>query len=214
MRGIGFLRNQAYPIITASYALLFLCVSSVSQAEPKYDRVRHGPPSMASLEGWSIKANKPVYIDDDLIIGTYMLKKMSGDATTRGGGACLVADLNDKYPCDTREDCLEAQENGDVKATPPGGYIYCEALNGQKHKRCWTRPSADGCTRSPGRVPGVYETGPAHALVDGEPVVWTTLACLAIEENNFGCGSEDPTQHLYVSSPPLYSGEEGDGDLD
>ena len=171
-------------------------------------RVGKGPPSSATLDGWRVTAKKPQYVGEGLIIGSFVFEQENGGGSTRGGGACLVADLNDKYPCETREDCLQAQEDGDVKPTPQGGYIYCDALNGQKHKRCWTRPSAGGCTRGPRESGIVYETAPVSALVDGEPVMWMTLACLAAEGLPTGCASEAPDSHIYATSPPLDAREE------
>lgn len=158
-------------------------------------------------------AHRPFYVDETNITGSFTVTKESGQATVRGGGACLVADLNDNFACDTRDDCLQAQEDGLVKATPPGGYIYCDTLDGGP-KRCWTRPGPNGCTRGP-RTPNTYVIAtPVPALVDGEEVVWTTLACIAIAGNPTGCGSEDPTQHAYSSSPALEPGLYCDRDSD
>lgn len=197
------------PHLSLAFALFLASFPGNAAGQAKIGK---GPPSSAILDDWKVTAKKPEYVDEDLIIGSFEFERLGGDAETRGGGACLVADLNDKYPCDTREDCLQAQADGYVKPTPPGGYIYCQALNGQKHKRCWTRPSAGGCTRSPSRYPGTYETTPVSALVDGQPVMWMTAACLAAEGYGTGCGSSDPALHIYATSPPLES--EGEEDVD
>ena len=201
--------------LLAVFALSAACGEDSDAGGVQHVRQREMPlsssriPSSATLDGWTVTAEKPEYVSEDLIIGKFTFERENGEAETRAGGACLVADLNHKYPCDTREDCLKAQEDGDVKATPPGGFIYCEALNGQKHKRCWTRPSAEGCTRSPSREPGSYETTAVSPLVDGQPVMWMTLACLAAEGFPTGCAS---TQYIYATSPPLGPGDSKDGD--
>jgi hypothetical protein len=88
------------------------------------------------------------------------------DTDRRSGGSCLVADLNDKTPCETSADCAHL-------FLPTGGYHYCLGAAGDTdHKICWTRPSAAGCTRGSRADGDVATTTVAPVLVDGRPVKW------------------------------------------
>lgn len=176
----------------------------------------------SSLDGWTIDARRPEYLGEDLIIGKFTLERENAEAAkTRGGGACLVADLNDNFPCETRQDCLDAAAADLIEEPSQGGFLYCEALDGEVSKRCWTRPTGQGCTRGPRTLAeGDYldlfsildpiSSGAVSPLVDGKKVLWVTMACLAVDtpgtDMDTGCASEDPSQHTYSVSPALDPG--------
>src|SRR5262245_21911410 len=90
--------------------------------------VEQGPPFSAELEGWRVISRKPQYIDDTHIVGSFTFRHESGDEETRGGGACLLADLENHHPCKDAGDCLP----------PPFelGFSYCMALPGETQTIC------------------------------------------------------------------------------
>jgi hypothetical protein len=143
-------------------------------------------------QGWTVTAEMPVSVGADQIQGRVTFVRYQG-ADTRGGGACLVADLYGGVPCESDSDCSSLP-------IPTGGYQHCAGANGSKKKTCWTRPTAGGCVRSPANTPGTYMTDAVPRLVDGQPVKWIEIACMAIESNPIGCGSLDPTQSVHVAS--------------
>lgn len=152
-------------------------------------------PRAVEYMGWSITANTPQLSSDGATLtGSVTFARASG-SDTRGGGLCLVADLHDSTPCTTEADCA-------AFPVPEGGFHYCVGINGSATKTCWTRPSADGCTRAPDRVPGIYTSSPAAARVDGKPTTWIGIACLAADGVPMGCAM--PDLHIYATSPTLY----------
>jgi hypothetical protein len=201
------------------FLMLMIAVPASAGGKGRHHKDRDHPRS-AELDGWSVKAYRPQVVGENLISGKFVFRKEKGEEDVRNGGACLVADLNDNYPCETREDCLDAQASGDLRPTPPGGFIYCDSVNGRESKRCWTRPGPLGCSRGARAVNKVYEITPAPTLFINENSqpeegkIWITLACLATETNALGCGSLDPTQHVYDSSPKLDLREDEDDDCD
>jgi hypothetical protein len=182
--------------------LLASCVGPEPGTAAAELRTTRGAPNSVAFEGWTVTAVRPTHVTDDLIAGAVTFERMDG-AATRGGGACLIADLYDNTPCESADDCFANLP------VPDGGFHYCLGPNGTtERKRCWTRPTAGGCTRSPSRVPGTYPTEPVSPVVDGRELLWITIACMADESNPAGCASPDPSQHVYATSAPL--GPDGD----
>jgi len=132
-------------------------------------------------------------------------ERLSGVAT-RGGGACLVADLFSNepalanYTCATSSDCAHVPR-------PAGGSVYCASPDGSgEPRRCWTRPS-DNCTRSPSRSPGTFSTRVVtdNARRGHVPVRWMVLTCMADAADPAGCAN---TRHVYTHGPTsFWSGE-------
>ena len=175
-------RWSTWVVLAASVAL------SVTNAHAK----DHDGAYVASSQGWNLTAGTPQGVDKGIIRGSVTFERLSG-ADTRGGGACLVADLNKKFPCETDPDC------GSL-AVSTGGYNYCAGVNGSEEgKICWTRPS-DNCTRSPVRQPGTYFTKEVPDRVDGKNVNWITIACMGDETAPMGCGSGDPALSVRATS--------------
>jgi len=139
------------------------------------------------------------------IIGDATFERLSGVAT-RGGGACLVADLFSNepalanYTCATSSDCAHVPR-------PAGGSVYCASPDGSgEPRRCWTRPS-DNCTRSPSRSPGTFSTRVVtdNARRGHVPVRWMVLTCMADAADPAGCAN---TRHVYTHGPTsFWSGE-------
>jgi hypothetical protein len=153
-------------------------------------------PQVVELGGWTVTAETPALsTDGTMVTGSVTFARQSG-SDTRGGGACLVADLNNSFPCSTAEDCASLP-------LPAGGYHYCVPVNGAGPSSCWTRPSGDPCTRSPSRTPGTYATSETDARVDGAATTWMTLACLAADGAPMGCASGDPTMYVYATGLTL-----------
>ncbi len=148
-------------------------------------------PFVASSQGWDLTAGTPQRVDKGVIQGSVTFERLSG-AETRGGGACLVADLHRGMRCDSDSDC------GSLPI-PPGGWNYCAGVNGGADKICWTRPS-DNCTRSPVRDPGTYYTQAVSDRVNGKKVKWITIACMADESVPTGCGSPNPELSVTATS--------------
>jgi hypothetical protein len=167
--------------------------------------VAEGAPFSETLDGWTVTSWKPRYVDDTHIVGRFTF---DGDGGTRGGGACLVADLSNSYPCETVQDCWDAVPSGAVVPPAPGsgGFLYCEAA-AREEKLCWTRPTGAGCSRAPDRVPGTYQTTPAVARVAGRAVRWIQVACLAAEGEPTGCAGGG---HIYARSFPLVPEDDAD----
>jgi len=132
--------------------------------------------------GWTAHAGTPVRRGHS-VQGCMVFLRESG-LETRGGGVCLVADLNDAHPCTTAADC-------DALPLPTEGFHYCAAPDGGAAKRCWTRPGPPTvyCDRNPTRTPGVVVTPIAPAWVRPEPTTWMSYACLANADNAGGCGT-------------------------
>lgn len=171
-----------------------------SQGAATFSLTGEGKPSSVTSDGWSITAEIPERVGDDLVRGSVTFERTSG-AATRGGGACAIfAELNDKVPCETVDTCWKKLG----PSLPKGAWLYCAGVNGQtRHKRCWTRPASNPCTRGRGRVPGTYFTPTVSALVEGRAVKWVTFACMGIQSNPGGCGSGDPSQSVHTTSPQL-----------
>ncbi len=148
-------------------------------------------PFVASSQGWDLTAGTPQRVDKGVIQGSVTFERWSG-AETRGGGACLVADLHRGMRCESDSDC------GSLPV-PPGGWNYCAGINGGADKICWTRPS-DNCTRSPVRDPGTYYTQAVSDRVNGKKAKWITIACMADESVPTGCGSSNPALSVSATS--------------
>lgn len=144
--------------------------------------------------GWTVNALAPQVLADGKVQASMTFARTSG-ADTRGGGLCLVADLNGGHPCATAADCASLP-------LPTGGFHYCAGSCSGSPKICWTRPGGPDvyCNRGMGRTPGTYTTPAAPAKVDGKPTTWLTYACMAVEGNPAGCGSADPKDHVTSTS--------------
>jgi len=186
----------------------------VADAEPDVaDAEPDATPDVADVEpdtstegttsqGWVVTAHTPeLAATGDMVTGSMTFTRSSG-AETRGGGVCLVADLHDAIPCETREDC--------VAALPPfsedyflGGFYYCAAAAEDVASRCWTRPGSAPayCTRGSAHEPGTITTPAVPALVGGEATLWMSYACMADEANSAGCAG---TENVLDLSPTLF----------
>ena len=154
------------------------------------------PPFEVELEGWTVSAGTPVLADGQ-VVGSVTFTR-NGGAEKRGGGVCLVADLNQAHACATAADCEDLP-------APIGGFHYCAAVSGGATRTCWTRPGPAElyCNRSPSRDPGTYLTAAVPSIVGGAPTTWMSYACMAAEANPGGCGSGDATQFVSATSPTL-----------
>jgi hypothetical protein len=151
---------------------------------------------VVTFQGFTVSAAGPeVSSDGSMITGSFTFGRISG-GETRGGGACLVADLYNSTPCTTEADCASLQ-------LPAGGFHYCVGVNGGATKTCWTRPSAEPCTRAPMRTPGTYTTMPTASRVGNKATTWMTLACLAADGQPMGCASSEAESHIYATGPTL-----------
>lgn len=148
-------------------------------------------------QGWKLTARTPELSSSGLEVqGSMLLENVDG-ATTRGGGVCIVADLNNSTPCTSSADCA-------ALPLPEGGFHYCAAINGGGAKICWTRPGAATayCNRGT-QSPGVISTPLVPARVNGAATTWASYTCLANAETPAGCGSGDPAQYVFLLGPVL-----------
>lgn len=160
------------------------------------------PLCSAARDGWTLTAGRVVAAaTPDLITATVTFAKVSGTATTRGGGACLVADLVARgigaATCVTDDDCVAA------RTAFPNGYAYCASPDGSgEPKRCWTRPG-DLCVRSPANPEGGRALPAVPWNVGGAntPVRWLLLGCLAEEATPTACGGTDPSKYVRSIGP-------------
>jgi hypothetical protein len=188
--------------LLATFVALAACSSS-DASTPDASTPDAAPPDAAvpvavTSAGWTVSAGTPVLSTDGTqVTGSVTFTRASG-VDTRGGGACLIADLNGATPCTGPADCASL-------TVPAGGFLYCGAENGGASKICWTRPGADTtyCTKAPNRVPGTYPTPTAPAVVDGKVTRWIGVACMAIESNPMGCASTDEAMHVYAFGPSV-----------
>ena len=158
----------------------------------------------AERDGWRITSG-PIEpgATSELIKATVTFTMVSGTATTRAGGACLVADLVAQgigaATCTSDADCIAAAQ----AAFPTGGYGYCAAPDGSgEAKRCWTRPS-DNCVRSPMNPPGsrTLPEVPWDARGNQAPVRWMVLGCLAEQATPAACAGTDPSKYVRSHGP-------------
>lgn len=157
----------------------------------------------AELDGWRIISG-PIEPGSTaaMIKASVTFTKVSGTATMRGGGACLVADLVAQgigaATCTSDADCIAAAQ----AAFPVGGYGYCAAPDGSgEAKRCWTRPT-DNCVR--GANPEGSRTLPEvawDARGNQMEVRWMMLGCLAEAATPTACGGADPSKYVRSLGP-------------
>lgn len=163
------------------------------------------PLCSSERDGWTITAG-PIERADGwkMITATVTFTKISGTATTRGGGACLLADLVDQgvgaVTCTTDSDCIAAGQ----AAFGASAWGYCTAPDGSgEAKRCWTRPG-DFCVRSQANMEGAKILAPVmwDARRTNERVRWLLLACMAEEATPGGCGpTGTPAQYVRSIGP-------------
>jgi hypothetical protein len=169
-------------------------------------KASHKAPGSARLSGWSIIAFKPSFVDGE-VEGSFAFERDSG-ADKRAGGACVLADIyRSGHECASYLDCDAAY------GRPAGGFNYCIDVTGSGKKRCWARPTANGCIRSrddsaDGLLgPGTYVLPRVPAVVNGEVPQWITYGCLADDGHPTACGSPeiDPAKRhdVHALSPVL-----------
>jgi hypothetical protein len=155
----------------------------------------------AELDGWMITSGRIVEGSTPAFVtGSLTFTKLSGDAETRGGGGCLVADLvalgSGSATCTSDADCTTSIANG---------YGYCASPDGSgEAKRCWTRPGGpDLCVRSMANTPGEQMLPEVAWDVagDGTPVRWMIVACLAEEATPGACGSTTEVKYVRSHGP-------------
>ena len=147
---------------TAGCGLPLSSDEAAVKAATHTEGTNQGNTTSATIDGWTVTAGEPYFVDADHIQASVSFEQLTGaDTDRRSGGSCLVADLNDKTPCETSADCAHL-------FLPTGGYHYCLGAAGDTdHKICWTRPSAAGCTRGSRADGDVATTTVAPVLVDG-----------------------------------------------
>ncbi|MFN0247986.1 MAG: hypothetical protein ACKV2T_13940 [Kofleriaceae bacterium] len=157
------------------------------------------------LDGWCVSAG-PIEPGSTsaMIKAAVTFTKISGNADTRGGGACLVADLVDQgigpATCTSDAECIAAAQ---LVFPGPGGFGYCAAPDGSgEAKRCWTRPG-NFCVRSSMNPPGTVTLNEVmwDAQSNNEPVRWMLLACMAEEATPTACGGGTPAQYVRSLGP-------------
>jgi hypothetical protein len=187
------------PSMPAVVALLFVALLVVAIALPAHAQTRR-----------EIVAG-PVKATGDTISGSFRVQEShrAGIVSAGTGGACLVAERNDRS-CSSDDDC------GDLRAHyHPAGAAYCLQPQGApSHRTCWVRPGPDleFCLKSP-LAPLPVNTridlpqADSRVMADGHDVRWRVHACLngydaAAKADNHACGDSTATNRMTSDGPP------------
>lgn len=153
-------------------------------------------------DGWTVSSGRvELSADGWSVRGTTTFERVDpASVATRGGGGCVLADLNGGVACTKDADCDAA---GLYK--PAGGYHYCAAPDGSgEAKRCWTRPGTQSAFCRPNRanLPGTSTTpwGSLAAVPEDELEV-LLLSCMADADVPAGCGTTDPNNYVRSLGP-------------